>query len=105
MEKNKQAEPTKESRGIDRISRWLVYIDDIILVLVAAGIIGVAVALVIEAASVFIYSPQPSIPHIISALMFALIIRELFRQVLRQLPRHTFSLNPFLFIGIIASIR
>ncbi|HAG51007.1 MAG: hypothetical protein A2X87_02220 [Deltaproteobacteria bacterium GWC2_42_51] len=105
MEKNKQAEPTKESRGIDRISRWLVYIDDIILVLVAAGIIGVAVALVIEAASDFIYYSQHSISHIISDLMFVLIIMELFRQVLRQLTRHTFSLNPFLFIGIIASIR
>lgn len=105
MEKNKQADPTKESRGIDRISRWLVYIDDIILVLVAAGIIGVAVALVIEAVSDFIYYSQHSISHIISDLMFVLIIMELFRQVLRQLTRHTFSLNPFFFIGIIASIR
>src|SRR3989304_9363645 len=105
MEKNKQAEPTKESRGIDRISRWLVYIDDIILVLVAAGIIGVAVALVIEAASDFIYYSQHSISHIISDLMFVLIIMELFRQVMRQLNKHEFSLNPFIFIGVIASIR
>jgi len=37
--------------------------------------------------------------------MFVLIIMELFRQVLRQINREPFSLNPFLTIAVIASVR
>ena len=105
MEKTKQPERSTEWGIINKISTWLVYLDDIILILVMFGIIGVAVLLTIEAASDFIYYTEHSISHITSDLMFVLIIMELFRQVLRQLTRHIFSLNPFFFIGIIASIR
>jgi len=37
--------------------------------------------------------------------MFILIILELFRQVIRQINHEPFSLNPFIFIGVIASVR
>jgi uncharacterized membrane protein (DUF373 family) len=80
-------------------------LDDIILVIVAFAIIALAAILLYEAASDFFFLSAHSIPHITSELMFVLIIMELFRQVLRQLNRHQFSLNPFLFIGFIASIR
>ncbi|HBR16535.1 MAG: hypothetical protein A3G39_06605 [Deltaproteobacteria bacterium RIFCSPLOWO2_12_FULL_43_16] len=105
MEKIKQPESAKESYFISRINHWLVYLDDIILIMVAIGIIGVAILLAVEAVTDFIYYTKHSISHIISDLMFVLIIMELFRQVLRQLTRHVFSLNPFFFIGVIASIR
>ena len=105
MEKTKQPEHSNEKGIINRIITWLVYLDDIILILVALSIIGVAVLLALEAVSDFIYYSAHSISHIISDLLFVLIIMELFRQVLRQLTRHTFSLNPFFFIGVIASIR
>lgn len=105
MEKTNHPERSNKSDIINKISTWLVYLDDIILIIVAIGIIGVAVLLSIEAISDFIYYTKHSISHIISDLMFVLIIMELFRQVMRQLTRHVFSLNPFLFIGVIASIR
>ncbi|MBI5326820.1 MAG: phosphate-starvation-inducible PsiE family protein [Deltaproteobacteria bacterium] len=101
----KESNQSGTSGIINRINRWLVYIDDIILILVGLGIVGVAVLLLIEVASDFIYFTQHSISHIISDLMFVLIIMELLRQVQRQLTRHIFSLNPFIFIGVIASIR
>jgi len=87
------------------LSRWFGYLDDIILIIVALGIVTLAVILLSEAFSDFYYFTTHSISHIISELMFVLILMELFRQVLRQLSRHKFSLNPFLFIGLIASIR
>src|SRR3990167_169256 len=105
MEKIKQPESAKESYFISRINHWLVYLDDIILIMVAIGIIGVAILLAVEAVTDFIFYTAHSISHIISDLMFVLIIMELFRQVLRQLNRHIFTLNPFLYIGVIASIR
>ncbi|MBI5875176.1 MAG: hypothetical protein HZB81_04925 [Deltaproteobacteria bacterium] len=105
MQKTNSSETPKQGRIVSRINQWLVYFDDVILIMVAVGIIGVAGLLIVEAFSDFIYYTQHSISHIISDLMFVLIIMELFRQVLRQLTRHVFSLNPFLFIGVIASIR
>ncbi|MEK6791621.1 MAG: phosphate-starvation-inducible PsiE family protein [Deltaproteobacteria bacterium] len=87
------------------INKAFVIIDDVILLLVAIGIIAVAILLLIEAATDFIDFSKHSISHIVSDLMFVLIIMELFRQVLRQINRHTFSLNPFIYIGVIASIR
>jgi uncharacterized membrane protein (DUF373 family) len=92
--------------SIGYLSRFLNVIDTAILILVAFGIIGIAGSLLYEALTdaLFFWSAH-SIPHIISELMFTLIIMELFRQVLRQINKKPFSLNPFLFIGFIASIR
>ncbi len=93
----------------DTVSRFLnnffTFVDDLILVLVAIAIIALAGLLLYEAGTDFFYLSTHSIPHIISELMFVLIIMELFRQVLRQFNRHTFSLNPFIYIGFIASVR
>ena len=92
--------------GIMRyVNMGFVIVDDLILIAVALGLIAVAVMLLIEGATDIFYFTAHTIPHIISDMMFVLIIMELFRQVMRQIVRHTFSLNPFLYIGIIASIR
>lgn len=102
------ADPTKEPRRsfiIPYINRFLTIVDDVILIWVALGIIGVAFLLMLEAITDFVNYNVHSISHIISDLMFVLIIMELFRQVMRQINRHAFSLNPFIFIGVIASIR
>lgn len=98
-------EGPKTHRAVVSISKVLVVLDDLILFIVAMGIIGVAVMLLYEAVTDFIFFTQHSIPHIISDLMYVLIIMELFRQVLRQINRHAFSLNPFIYIGVIASVR
>ncbi|MBI5559990.1 MAG: phosphate-starvation-inducible PsiE family protein [Deltaproteobacteria bacterium] len=106
---NDTGEPSKERLIIGCINRWLGFLDDIILVIVALGIAGSAVLLLYEGMFDFFFyapnDPEHTISHIISDLMFVLIIMELFRQVMRQLTRHEFSLNPFFFIGVIASIR
>lgn len=95
----------RRSVVIPYVNKLLNIVDDVILIWVALGIIGVAFLLMLEALTDFVYYTQHSISHIISDLMFVLIIMELFRQVMRQINRHTFSLNPFIFIGVIASIR
>lgn len=102
---NPEPEISGESWCTRHLSRWLGYLDDLILGLVSIGIIALAVILLAEAFSDFYYFSSHSIPHIVSELMFVLILMELFRQVMRQIKRHKFSLSPFLFIGVIASIR
>lgn len=102
----KPAEPEyRKSVVIPYVNRFLNIIDDVILIWVALGIIGVAALLMLEAVTDFVFYTDHSISHIISDLMFVLIIMELFRQVMRQINKHSFSLNPFIFIGVIASIR
>lgn len=100
-------EETHERRNpvVRDLNRIFSFLDDMILVVVAFAVIALAVLLLYEAATDFFLLSAHSIPHIISELMFVLIIMELFRQVLRQFNRHEFSLNPFIFIGFIASIR
>ncbi len=104
MEKAKQSDTSSEN-WLTPIGRWFGYLDDIMLLLVAIGIIALAGILLAEAFSDFYYFSTHSIPHIISELLIVLILMELLRQVLRQLQRHTFSLYPFFFIGVIAGIR
>lgn len=104
MEENKP-ETERENLALKYVNKILIFIDDVILFLVAAGIIIVAGLLMMEAVTDFINFTEHSISHIVSDLMFVLIIMELFRQVMRQINRQSFSLNPFLYIGVIASIR
>jgi uncharacterized membrane protein (DUF373 family) len=102
-----EEEKTDAKKGavLDFINKVLIIVDDVILILVAIGIIIVAGLLMMEALTDFIHFTAHSISHIVSDLMFVLIIMELFRQVMRQINRQSFSLNPFLYIGVIASIR
>jgi len=81
------------------------FIDGFILVSVAFGTISLALIMLIDLFFDFIYKEKHTIPHYVSEFMFTLIIVELFRQVIRQINREPFSLNPFIFIGVIASIR
>jgi len=108
MENTETPYPPGEPRkhpAVALINKVLVAFDDLILFIVALGIVGVAVMLIYEALTDFIFYTQHSISHIISDLMFVLIIMELLRQVIRQINRHAFSLNPFIYIGVIASVR
>lgn len=96
---------TKQHPVAKFFDRLFVIVDDAILVAVAIGVMAVAVILLVEAGTDIYYFSAHSIAHIISDMMFVLIIMELVRQVVRQVKRHEFNLNPFIFIGVIASIR
>ncbi|MCC6543891.1 MAG: hypothetical protein IT392_05235 [Nitrospirae bacterium] len=80
--------------------------DHVILVIIAVGIIYLAARLIFDAYydALMLWTAH-TIPHLLSEMMFALITMELFRQVWRQINKHEFSLNPYLYIGFIASIR
>ena len=107
----------RQTPTIPRVIAWIVrvltYFDNAILVIVSLGIIIVAGIVLIEGASdILVYFSGKSAidykhtpTHILSDFLFVLIVLELMRQVIRQLQQKPFSLNPFLFIGVIASVR
>lgn len=80
--------------------------DYALLIIVALGMIYLAGQLLFDAIydAIFLWT-QHTIPHLLSEMMFVLIIMELFRQVLSQINKKAFSLNPFLYVGLIASVR
>jgi uncharacterized membrane protein (DUF373 family) len=80
--------------------------DYAILIIVAIGLIYLAGQLIFDAMydAVFLWT-QHTVPHLLSEMLFALIIMELFKQVRGLINQHKFSLNPFFYIGFIASVR
>lgn len=80
--------------------------DNAILIFVAFGIVYLSGQLLFDAVyDAIVLWTQHTIPHLLSEMMFVLIMMELFRQVWRQINKEAFSLNPFLYIAFIASIR
>jgi len=77
-----------------------------ILIIVAIGLLYLAGQLIFDAMydAIFLWT-QHTIPHLLSEMLFALIIMELFKQVRGLINQHKFSLNPFFYIGFIASVR
>lgn len=77
-----------------------------ILIIVAIGLLYLAGQLIFDAMydAIFLWT-QHTVPHLLSEMLFALIIMELFKQVRGLINQHKFSLNPFFFIGFIASVR
>jgi uncharacterized membrane protein (DUF373 family) len=80
--------------------------DYAILIIVAIGLIYLAGQLIFDAMydAVFLWT-QHTVPHLLSEMLFALILMELFKQVRGLINQHKFSLNPFFYIGFIASVR
>lgn len=97
--------PVDQKKLLGHFNRFSRIIDDVVLGTVALGTIIMAILLLIELGTDFMAQSQHSFPHITSDLMFVLIMMELFRQVVLQINKEPFSLNPFIFIGVIASIR
>ena len=95
----------KKTRAVKFVNLAIEIGDDVILGIVALGTVGLALVLLIDVTLDFAREAQHNYPYLLSQLMFVLIIMELFRQVLRQINHEPFSLNPFLTIAVIASVR
>lgn len=85
--------------------RALIFADDIIHVLVAVTLLVSALFMLIFTISNFSEISISSILLVINDVLFVLIIMELLWTVIRYLRRQEFSLNPFISIGIISSLR
>lgn len=85
--------------------RALIFADDIIHVLVAVTLLASALFMLVFTVSNFAEISITSILLVINDVLFVLIIMELLWTVIRYLRRQEFSLNPFISIGIISSLR
>lgn len=98
-----------ENRGVGvnlKILRQLLLAgDDLIHVSVALTLMGCAATIIIRTLPNFLHPDTLSLLQVVNDILLALIVMELMWPVVRFLKRKPFSLNPFIYIGIISSTR
>ncbi|MBI5042303.1 MAG: phosphate-starvation-inducible PsiE family protein [Nitrospirae bacterium] len=114
IKKEGQEPSLDQQRGqrtaIMAIRRWLLIMDDIVHVIVAIALLGAAIMMILYTITPITpmnlrFIKIQSVLDVINDVLLVLIIMEVLWTVLRYLKRQKFSLNPFLAIGIISSIR
>lgn len=95
----------KQDMVAKRTSKMLDLLDNLIMGAVALGTVAIAVALLFDLALDVIKQEKHTFTHLLGELLFVLIVMELFRQVVRQINRQPFSLQPFMTIGVIVCVR
>lgn len=103
METRNQKRPVNPA--VDRTRKLLILADDIVHVVVAVFLVAAALLMLGYAAKNFVDISIVSILHVVNDVLFVLIIAEVLWTIIRYLRREEFSLAPFLFIGIISSVR
>lgn len=103
MENNKQHHEVSPTVTMAR--RTFIVADDVIHIVVAAMLVAAAVLMIWFALKNFRHLSIASILLVVNDALFVLIIAEVLWTIIRYLRREQFSLAPFLFIGIISSLR
>ncbi len=85
--------------------RLLIIADDVIHIAVAALLVVAGAMMLVYAVKNFAGMDVVSILLVVNDALFVLIIAEVLWTIIRYLRREKFSLLPFLFIGIISSLR
>ena len=83
----------------------LIAADDIVHFTVAAVLVVCAAVILIRTLPNLMHADTQGILHVLNDVLLTLIVMELLWPIVRFLKRKPFSLNPFLYIGIISSTR
>lgn len=100
-------EPQKPGKVLDRNTyrRALIAADDIFHVAVAAILVIAAGVILVDTVPHLLELNTIAMISVINNCLLVLIVTEILWTIIRYLGKQEFSLNPFLFIGVIAGIR
>jgi uncharacterized membrane protein (DUF373 family) len=87
------------------LRQLIIAADDIIHFVVALTLMACAAVIIIRTLPNFFHGGTLSTLHVVNDVLLSLIVMELMWPIVRFLKRKPFSLNPFLYIGIISSTR
>ncbi len=87
------------------LRQLLIAADDIMHFLVAVILLVCAGLIMAQTIPVLLHPDKISLLHVLNDVLLVLIVMELMWPIVRFLKREAFSLNPFLYIGIISSVR
>lgn len=102
---DEQKKKRSTSAAVDRARKLLIVADDALHIVVAVFLVTGAFIMLGYAARNFADISVVSILHVVNDVLLVLIIAEVLWTIIRYLRREEFSLAPFLFIGIISSLR
>jgi len=91
--------------NVKLLRRLVIIADDIIHFLVAIVLLLCSFLLLFKTLPNLLHPQTLSILHVLNDVLLVLIVMELLWPVVRFLRRDPFSLNPFLYIGMISSTR
>lgn len=91
--------------NVKRLRQVLIAADDLMHFAVAAILLICAAFLLVRTLPNFLKPDPRGILHVLNDVLLTLIVMELMWPIVRFLKRKPFSLNPFLYIGIISSTR
>jgi uncharacterized membrane protein (DUF373 family) len=98
-------EGKKSHFNVRILRKVLIAADDIIHFVVAATLLVCAALILARTLPNLFHADTTAILHVLNDVLLALIIMELMWPIVRFLRREAFSINPFLYIGIISSTR
>ncbi|MFA6002270.1 MAG: phosphate-starvation-inducible PsiE family protein [Thermoleophilia bacterium] len=101
IEKPKRSTP----HWVSKARSVLIFADDAVHVIVAAFLVVAAFIMFYYAAGNLTDISVAATLGVVNDVLFVLIIAELLWTIIRYLRREKFSLAPFLFMGIISSLR
>lgn len=91
--------------NVKLLRRLLIAADDIIHFVIATILMLCATLILAKTVPNLLHPTPTAILHVLNDVLLALIVMELMWPIVRFLKRKPFKLNPFLYIGIISSIR
>ena len=87
------------------LRQLLIAADDIMHFVVAATLLICAALILLQTLPNLLHPDTTALLHVLNDVLLALIVMELMWPIVRFLRREAFSINPFLYIGIISSTR
>lgn len=91
--------------NVKGLRQFLIVLDDIMHFLVAIILMACAALILFKTIPSLLNPEIMNLLHVVNDVLLVLIIMELMWPIMRFLKREPFTLNPFLYIGIISSIR
>lgn len=94
-----------EKTRIIQLTDWLRKLSDLFHIVIAISLLISAALILFNAFTHFKSLASDSVSHLINEILFVLIVMEIFVTVITYLREHRVTFQPFLVVGIIASIR
>jgi uncharacterized membrane protein (DUF373 family) len=105
MEGEKKTEKKSYFLNVKILRELLIGVDDLMHFAVALILAVCAALILVQTIPNLLHPDVKTLLHVLNDVLLILIVMELMWPIIRFLKRKSFTLNPFLYIGIISSVR
>ncbi|MCA1766398.1 MAG: phosphate-starvation-inducible PsiE family protein [Desulfobulbaceae bacterium] len=105
MEVDKKSEKKPYFLNVKILRQLLIGVDDLMHFAVALVLAVCGALILFQTLPNLIHPDVKTLLHVLNDVLLVLIVMELMWPIIRFLKRESFTLNPFLYIGIISCIR